>query len=111
MPGNAAAASQASLDLDGMQSSVLFPITGVSSQERSTAIKLLTVAAGGGQASEHGKTEEAKAVNDLIDSILARPEHQWYEAETKKKVAEVKKPTRKEQEVIDRERSGQQSLF
>lgn len=42
------------------------------------------------QASEHGKTEEAKAVNDLIDSILARPEHQWYEAETKKKVAEAK---------------------
>ncbi len=40
-------------------------------------------------ARETGKTDQAKAVDDVIDSILARPEHQWYEAETKKKTAAV----------------------
>ena len=30
-----------------------------------------------------GKTAEAKAVNDLIEEILARPEHEWFEAEKK----------------------------
>jgi len=29
-------------------------------------------------AAEHGKADEAKAVNDVIDAILARPEHKWF---------------------------------
>jgi len=29
-------------------------------------------------AKEEGKVDEAKAVNDVIDSILARPEHKWF---------------------------------
>ena len=28
-------------------------------------------------AAENGKADQAKAVNDVIDSILARPEHSW----------------------------------
>ncbi len=29
-------------------------------------------------AAEHGKADQAKAVNDVIDAILARPEHKWF---------------------------------
>jgi hypothetical protein len=38
-------------------------------------------------AEQAGKIEEAKAVRELIDAILARPEHQWFEAN--KKPAEI----------------------
>ena len=31
------------------------------------------------EAEEHGKVEQAKAVLDLIDELLARPEHEWFE--------------------------------
>jgi hypothetical protein len=34
-------------------------------------------------AEEEGKQTEAEAVREVIDSILARPEHQWYEAQRK----------------------------
>lgn len=37
-------------------------------------------------AEESGKTAEAQAVRELIDSILARPEHKWFEAESKPEV-------------------------
>jgi hypothetical protein len=33
-------------------------------------------------AAEQGKNDEAAAVREAIDEILARPEHQWYERET-----------------------------
>ncbi|GMV79848.1 MAG: hypothetical protein AMXMBFR7_10320 [Planctomycetota bacterium] len=29
-------------------------------------------------AAEHGKADQAKAVNEVIDSLLARPEHKWF---------------------------------
>jgi hypothetical protein len=32
------------------------------------------------QAAEHGNAEAAKSVRKVIDEILARPEHKWYEA-------------------------------
>ena len=32
---------------------------------------------------ENGKTEEAEAVLELIDEILERPEHEWFEAQKK----------------------------
>ena len=32
---------------------------------------------------EQGKTEGAEAVLALIDEILARPEHEWFEKQTK----------------------------
>lgn len=41
-------------------------------------------------AEQEGKASEAEAVRRTIDEILARPEHQWYEAETKQLAA---KPT------------------
>ena len=34
-------------------------------------------------AEEHGEAEAAKVVNALIDEILARPEHEWFEAQKK----------------------------
>lgn len=37
------------------------------------------------QAEAKGKKTEAKAVLEAIDAILARPEHQWFEKELKKK--------------------------
>ena len=33
-------------------------------------------------AETQGKADQAKAVNDLIVAILARPEHRWFEKET-----------------------------
>ncbi|MEZ6127414.1 MAG: multiheme c-type cytochrome [Planctomycetaceae bacterium] len=35
------------------------------------------------QAEEGGKTDQAKAVLTLIDELLARPEHEWYESAKK----------------------------
>lgn len=37
------------------------------------------------RAEADGKTDQAKAVNDVIDQILARPEHTWYEMKKEKK--------------------------
>ena len=34
-------------------------------------------------ASENGQSAQATAVQQLIDDILARPEHVWYEADSK----------------------------
>ena len=39
-------------------------------------------------ARSEGKVAEARAVSDLIEEILARPEHAWFEAEKKKHRAE-----------------------
>ena len=36
---------------------------------------------------EEGKTDGAAAVTKVIEDILARPEHQWFEEELKKKAA------------------------
>ena len=41
-----------------------------------------------GRARAEGKLAEARAVGDLIQEILARPEHVWFEAEKKKQPAE-----------------------
>lgn len=46
-------------------------------------------------AAEAGKTEEAAAVNQLIDEILARPEHQWSKIE---RPANVKKDETKKED-------------
>jgi hypothetical protein len=44
-------------------------------------------------AEAEGKKAQAKAVLDVIDGVLRRPEHQWYEKELKaKKTAEKVKP-------------------
>ena len=37
------------------------------------------------RAAENGETEAAETVLELIESILARPEHQWFERPRKKK--------------------------
>jgi len=48
------------------------------------------------KADEAGQKAEAKAVTDVIDAILNRPEHKWFETELKtlkaKKAAEAPKP-------------------
>jgi hypothetical protein len=41
-------------------------------------------------AAEQGKNDEAAAVREAIDEILARPEHQWYERETSTLSAQAK---------------------
>jgi hypothetical protein len=37
------------------------------------------------QAEKDGKQAEAEAVRKAVSDILARPEHQWFESELKKK--------------------------
>jgi hypothetical protein len=37
------------------------------------------------RAEKEGKKSEAEAVRKTVSDILARPEHQWYESELKKK--------------------------
>jgi hypothetical protein len=37
------------------------------------------------QAEADGKTAEAEAVRKIIDELLARPEHQWFEEQAGKK--------------------------
>jgi hypothetical protein len=44
-------------------------------------------------AAENGKMNQAKAVNDVIDEILARPEHKW-QMEAAKTLTGVKAPSR-----------------
>ncbi|HID23448.1 MAG TPA: hypothetical protein EYP14_13765 [Planctomycetaceae bacterium] len=39
-------------------------------------------------ARSEGKVAEAKAVEDLIESILSRPEHAWFESQKSKKTAQ-----------------------
>ncbi|MFO0811365.1 MAG: multiheme c-type cytochrome [Gemmataceae bacterium] len=46
------------------------------------------------KADEAGQKAEAKAVNDAIDGILARPEHQWYERDLK--ALKAKLPAKKD---------------
>ena len=42
-------------------------------------------------AKKHGNADGAKAVDELIEKILNRPEHKWYEKETKKRKVAGKK--------------------
>ena len=44
------------------------------------------------RARAEGKADQAQVVDDLIETILARPEHQWFEEKTKPKSAGGKLP-------------------
>ena len=42
-------------------------------------------------AEQEGKTNEAKAVNDVIDFVLVRPEHRWFVEGAEDETAKVRK--------------------
>jgi hydroxylamine dehydrogenase len=43
------------------------------------------------QAVEHGKAGEAKTVNDVMDAILSRPEHKWFQEGAEDQMAKIRK--------------------
>ena len=53
-------------------------------------------------AEKEGNLEAAKAVNQIIDETLARPEHQWFQAERQKKEAGGEKPNGEQKPPDDR---------
>ncbi len=43
------------------------------------------------EAAAHGKTAQAKAVNQVIDEILSRPEHKWFKEGAEDQMAKIRK--------------------